>query len=54
LIDLDWFKATNGNFTIGSISHTSVVGGDPIPEPSTFILLGAGLLSLVALRRKKC
>jgi hypothetical protein len=54
LIDLDWFNATNGNFTIGSISHTSVVGGDPIPEPSTFILLGAGLLSLVALRRKKC
>jgi hypothetical protein len=53
LIDLDWFTATNGNFTIGSISHTSVVGGDPVPEPSTIILLGAGLLSLVALRRKK-
>jgi len=53
LISLDWFTKTTGNFTIDAISHTSAVGGTPIPEPSTFILLGAGLLSLVALRRKK-
>ncbi len=28
-------------------------GGDPIPEPSTLILLGAGIVGLVAYRRKK-
>jgi hypothetical protein len=28
-------------------------GGDPIPEPSTFILLGAGLAGLAFYRRKK-
>ena len=28
-------------------------GGDPIPEPSTLILLGAGIIGLVAYRRKK-
>lgn len=28
-------------------------GGDPIPEPSTLILLGAGIVGLVAYRRKR-
>ncbi len=28
-------------------------GGDPIPEPSTFILLGSGLLGLFYAGRKR-
>jgi hypothetical protein len=63
VLDLLWFTVVGPDtsqsvFTIETISHTSVgYGGDIppnlIPEPSTFVLLFAGLLGLAAYRRKK-
>ncbi len=45
---------TDSGFAVGSYTSGGGPGQDyPIPEPSTLILLGGGLIGLVAYRRKK-
>jgi hypothetical protein len=38
---------------IGKFSHNGELGGAPVPEPGTVILLGAGLIGLAAYGRKR-
>jgi|APFre7841882724_1041349.scaffolds.fasta_scaffold01404_5 hypothetical protein len=42
----------NGEVLITLVTLTEPPGPEPIPEPSTYVLLGAGLLGLLALRRR--
>ncbi len=39
--------------TAGGFAQSQLIGTAPVPEPSTFVLLGAGLLGAVLYRRKK-
>ena len=47
--------ATGGNLNMnwGRISHTGEIGSQPIPEPTTILLLGLGLAGLAGFRRNK-
>lgn len=42
-----WLEFPNG------VSHVSFYGGNPVPEPTTMLLLGAGLVGLAGFGRKK-
>ncbi len=44
----NWDEANNGNFAFKLMGDTT-----PVPEPTTWLLFGTGLLSLVGLSRKK-
>ena len=35
------------------VSHVSIYGGQPVPEPATMLLLGSGLVALAGFGRKK-
>jgi hypothetical protein len=50
VIDISDWGVTASNIDIGRISHVGEVGS-AIPEPSTMILLGSGLLGLAGLSR---
>lgn len=48
--DAEQFDVGMDNLTI---NYDSLPGGDPIPEPISFILFGSGLLGLMGYRRKQ-
>ena len=56
VIDLsEYYDADSNGISISKISHASTVSADisPVPEPTTFLLLGVGLVGLCAYRKSK-
>jgi len=50
---IDNFQIQAGFNGVSSLtSYTNTFYGDPIPEPLTFVLMGAGLVGIAALRRR--
>ena len=43
-----------GTLSFNNASGNAQVAGNPIPEPTTPLLLGSGLAGLVACRMRKC
>jgi hypothetical protein len=66
--DYRWFLFSNNNelydwgvinlqgynlLEIGKLSHLDTVGGAPVPEPATLLLIGSGLLGLAGFRKQR-
>lgn len=51
LINLDVFDRSKGNVEIQMVSHISSTA--QVPEPTTMLLLGVGLLGLISVGRRK-
>jgi len=45
-------SAQNGSFSTGNAQYNGILLEEAVPEPSTYALLGGGMLMLMALRRK--
>lgn len=56
VVDLSWNLYWSLDFAMGAaakIYNIDIASSDPVPEPSTLLLLGAGLAGLFAMRRKQ-
>lgn len=59
IVELQWAVislnavSTALNFDIQRVSHIQGTQGQPVPEPTTMLLLGSGLIGLAGLGRKK-
>lgn len=52
--ELDWTGGNDiQNIDVFRISHLAPIGGTSVPEPSTILLLGLGLVGIAGIGRKK-